>query len=128
MKSIELAIMQSGLSTGLDLPAKVRTHAQLDAVLRKVIFCGLLRPMSPVLRRRHSASGSLGVRLVVQAPDRDSHKIGPVRSDIFVAPGIRTDDLLGRLRHQIGRLMLHEVDEGILFDGVRIFDPHRERP
>jgi hypothetical protein len=64
-------------------------------------------------------------------PDRDwpgERMHAPVlpitaRSQLPILPD--TASRLRWIRHQVWMLVSHELDEQLLFDGVRVFDPHR---
>jgi hypothetical protein len=59
---------------------------------------------------------------------RDTGNAGPVNKSLaFTARSIQTiDDATRMARSLLKDILCHEVDEAIMVDGVRVFDPHRE--
>jgi hypothetical protein len=110
------------------------TPADLAAAARSITFTGglkLWQPRFEVMVGPQGRAEWVSVELFVSVPERDG---GPPSTLNF--DRILPIDALGDfnmtapelLRSLLLELVRHEVDEGILVDGVRLFDPHVERP
>lgn len=66
------------------------------------------------------------VILDCQAPDANEKKgVIPVCLHRSIGPGIGKKELIALLRSMLITLLVHEIDESIVYDGQKIFDPHR---
>lgn len=67
------------------------------------------------------------LRIRAELPDRDDPSVTTtldVHTDVPMPLVQDRDDFLTWLRWRLGVLALHEVDEGLLFEGQRLNDPH----
>jgi hypothetical protein len=76
--------------------------------------------------------GRIAMRLRCTAPDRDSGERTQFELNASWHPTAFVGDVATRkgilaemIRTQLLELVVHEVDEGIVIDGRRPFDPHR---
>lgn len=80
------------------------------------------------------ATDSVDVAVFIDAPHRDTGKQGGGVHMVFQVPYVFSESMdenhLARfIRDRLHDMMAHEMDESILVDGKRIFDPHgTEKP
>ncbi len=114
------------------------TYAELQRLVASTTFCGGLRVWGAQLWCRYleggpNIEGRVTVGLLLKAlPDRDSGLMdgrAGLAEDHLPGSALAAMDTEGALewvrRVVIRHLVLHELDESILYRGVRVFDPHR---
>lgn len=103
------------------------TWDEFDAALRKVTFGEPFKTFEARLVPSEEAGG-MAIYVIMKTPDRVTGKLEYLHSRRFcTAKEFKTErDVFLAVREQMILALTHEVDESLLVDGERIFDPHLE--
>jgi hypothetical protein len=72
----------------------------------------------------HVSHDMVEIRLNIWAAHRDQHTMGWIGSSRVFPHGVPTEGLLSLVHMNLKTLILHELDESLLVNGVRRWDPH----
>ena len=110
-------------------------HPWLEPLAAKFGVCGLLKSFHPDIqlrgRRTNTTMDEAKLNVRIQVLDRDSGQPTSIAADqVLWLPHLqRNPEMLAEgLRAVLRYLMGHEVDEGIVVNGKRPFDPHANEP
>ena len=115
--------------------------AEMQAVLDRFDFKAILAMFSPRLFVEHGnelpdeapwprprRGGLVTCALELTVPDRDTHEPFVIRSTFQLRHGASDRETQEHVWNVVMELITHEVDESLLYDGSRPFDPHGTRP
>lgn len=121
------SIFGGGVNLTVSPPLEtVRTVEDAKEVCKQIRFCGLLQKLG--FRIDDTKTAVLENTCYVLAwgtvPDRDTGDAVTASWSVYVDLPIPALGFMRRVRQRLVELMIHEVDESMLYQSVRIFDPH----
>lgn len=111
------------------------TVDELREMVKSIVFSGGLKAWG--MEVTAPALGPKGDRIAigfgVRVPDRESGRVGPIAATVEMSilelESYDRPRMLRRLRDiLLHEILAHELDEGLLYKGARIFDPHARIP
>jgi hypothetical protein len=117
----------AAMAMGWNAPIATLTDLRVALEAIAASFCGALVLMRPrfIFAGDLDAAHMTRVVLTISVPDRDRGFGTEVGQLMAIPLPILGGELLRIVRAELGRLLLHELAEGIVVAGIRPFDPHR---